>query len=381
MYNIAIERDFSFTSSEYVQMFVCSAASAFQHPIWLEHLYRLAPAVGARPKTITFRDAINGQLAMVLPLIARDRGLLRILEFADLGVSDYAAPVCAEGALAHIAADARLRIRLRSHLRDCDLIQIKKMLDAHTGLEQLIGRSRRRRLDVRAHSVVLSADFEHWRRTVISASRRSTLDRKRRALQRKGSIRFEELRKPMQIARAFEAMRDFRRPRFHQDRLQQSPFYDFYLRIAVAGAAPGFARTYAIWLDDQLIGALMGLSHKGSFLFLLSGMDYQAHGRQSVGALAFEDLARDCIARGERVLDFTIGDEAYKRDFGARPSPLFTLSAPMTVRGRVADWVAHSRRPRVRPSAADPERAGVLAAISQAAAGFGPRKGALEARH
>jgi len=52
----------------------------------------------------------------------------------------------------------------------------------------------------------------------------------------------------------------------------------------------------------------------------MGAFDIEGFKSQSVGALMFEQVAKDCIARGDRVLDFTIGDEPYKKHFGAQPS-------------------------------------------------------------
>ena len=43
------------------------------------------------------------------------------------------------------------------------------------------------------------------------------------------------------------------------------------------------------------------------------------------GSLMLQELARDCIARGETVLDFTIGDEPYKLTFGATRRPMWQM--------------------------------------------------------
>src|SRR5262249_26636635 len=89
----------------------------------------------------------------------------------------------------------------------------------------------------------------------------------------------------------------------------------------------------------------------GVFLMLISGFDAE-YSRRSAGALAFEDLARACIAAQDRVLDFTIGDEPYKQLFGARPTPLWTVTASGTPLGFIANTAlayrpkraAHDRR-------------------------------------
>lgn len=341
MYEVALENSFSFASPEYGELYQRSCATAFQHPIWLDRLYRTAAAVRAAPQIVTVR--LDRQLAMVLPLMSRRRGPLRVIEFADLGVSDYAAPICQPGMLEVLAANPAVRSRLRAVLHACDVIRLKKVLDGHAGLDRLLGAQHSVRLEVSAHSVRLHEPFGDWRKGVMSASRQSSLARKRRALARKGAVRFEQVRESGRIVRAMEAMREFRKIRFAGDLFQQPAFYDFYLAVALEGAACGYARTFALWLDDQLIGVLMGLSHRKRFLFLLAGMDFAAHGAQSIGALAFEDLARDCIAQGDAVLDFTIGDEPYKQEFGARPEPLWMVTVPVSLPGRAGAWMAHRR--------------------------------------
>ena len=55
-----------------------------------------------------------------------------------------------------------------------------------------------------------------------------------------------------------------------------------------------------------------------------------------------QEVARDCIERGERFLDFTIGDEPYKRVFGAEPSPMWQVSRAGSPLGYAADLVVEN---------------------------------------
>jgi CelD/BcsL family acetyltransferase involved in cellulose biosynthesis len=52
----------------------------------------------------------------------------------------------------------------------------------------------------------------------------------------------------------------------------------------------------------------------------------------------FEQVARDCIERGDQILDFTIGDEPYKRLFGTRPSPMWTVTQTGSTAGALAGF-------------------------------------------
>ena len=93
--DVAADSAFDFLSDEYRELFASSDATAFQHPIWLDAFYRrLAPARGAKPVIVTGRGH-DGALRFVLPLIRRRKSGVALLESADLGVSDYSAPVAA----------------------------------------------------------------------------------------------------------------------------------------------------------------------------------------------------------------------------------------------------------------------------------------------
>jgi CelD/BcsL family acetyltransferase involved in cellulose biosynthesis len=342
VFEIGLEHLFNFLSEEYAQLFAGARATAFQHPLWLDRLYRtLAPRQNAEPIVVAVRWRHNGRLAMLLPLLRRRHGVLRVIEFADLQVSDYAAPVADDQTFARLAADRSAREKIRALLKPYDLIRIQKLGDEAMALEQLFGVSRRAPMAMSAHAVALQAPYPQWEARSIGASYRKELDKKRRQLDRKGKVRFECSQTTAQIAATFEAMRAYRRERFDGGDLLQEPLYfDFYRDIATQGHATGFSRTYTLSIDGRPIGGVWGLVHQGRFLVLLCGFDLATYMNQSIGALTCTDVARDCIERRDSVLDFTIGDESYKRLFGAQPSSLWMLSAAGTPLGTLANVVA-----------------------------------------
>jgi CelD/BcsL family acetyltransferase involved in cellulose biosynthesis len=342
VFEISLEPAYDFLSDEYAALFAGSRATAFQHPLWLDRIYRaLAPQVNAEPVVVTVRWRHNGRLAMLLPLLRRRHGILRVIEFADLQVSDYAAPVSDEQAVGRIAGDGQVREKIRALLKPYDLIRIQKLSEEGLPLEQLLGISRRSAMAMSAHAVSLQGPYAQWEQQNIGSSYRKELEKKRRQLGRKGAVRFACAQDSDEIARTFEAMRRYRRERFDGgDLLQQPLYFDFYLDIARNGKGSGLSRTYTLWLDQEPIGGVWGLYHQNRFLVLLCGFDLASHKNQSIGALTFADVAHDCIERQDRVLDFTIGDESYKRLFGACPSTLWAISAPGTPLGRLASLVA-----------------------------------------
>ena len=342
MFEIILESSYNFLSAEYVELFAGSRATAFQHPLWLDRLYgKLAPRLNAEPLVIVARWRHSGRLAMLLPLLRRRHGAVRVIEFADLQVSDYAAPVCDDITFAQIASDREARERIRAHLKPYDVLRIQKIGQNAPPLEQLFGVDRRTFMGMSAHAVQLSDPFPLWQAENVAPSYRKELEKKRRQLNRKGAVRFECSRDPELIKSTFYSMREYRKDRFQgRDLLQQPLYFDFYLDLALQGGESGLSRTYTLSVDGQPIGGIWGLCHQNQFLVLLGGFDLATYKNQSIGALAFTDVARDCIEKGDLLLDFTIGDESYKRLFGARPSSMWMISAAGTPLGAVANFVA-----------------------------------------
>ena len=192
MFLVQAQDSFDFLSDEYAELFLHSQATAFQHPLWLDRLYaKLAPHVGAQPLIITVRSRADGRLAMVLPLLRQRRGAMRVVEFADLRVSDYASPVCDEFTFARILHDTSACEAIRRALMPYDLIRIQKMGDGCMALERLLDLKPRVAMKMSAHAVPLDAPFSQWRMDNIGEliSEGTRQERSPTAAQRAGPVR------------------------------------------------------------------------------------------------------------------------------------------------------------------------------------------------
>jgi CelD/BcsL family acetyltransferase involved in cellulose biosynthesis len=269
---------------------------------------------------------------MVLPLVRRRYTGLRVVEFADLRVSDYISPVTDAVTFAAIASDKVCVARIRSLVAAYDLLRIGKLSDNGLEIERLFGIRRREAMGMNAYEAPLGKSYDLWREERLPRSYRKELDKKSRQLHRRGVVRFECSAEPAHVNATLEALRHYRGLRFGNredgtgDLLQVPTYYGFYLSLATE-AGEGQARTYAVTVDGKVVAGALGLvSRRGSFMVILSGFDHDSFKNQSLGSLLFEHIARDCIERGEQFLDFTIGDEPYKLTFGAAPSPMWQIS-------------------------------------------------------
>lgn len=322
---VAVEAGFDFHSAEYRSLFDRSCATAFQDPSWLAGIYRhLVPSRRAEPLVVTLRRPGDGSLAAVLPMVRRRSHGVTVIQFADLGVSDYASPVLDTQDWAALRVAPGLRASVLRALGRFDLIRIRNVREDTPGFADLIGRASTY-VSGSAHSVPLAGPFGRWRAEAMDPSRIKEMDQKRRKLGRKGGLRFEALSDGGLVEPTFVTMREMRAPRFesrsNQDILTDPAAFAFYVDTARSGVVSGFAKTYVLWLGDQLLAATFGLWHRGRFLTLLSAFDVGAK-KQSPGYLLFEDIIQDLLARGATEFDLTIGDESYKQHFGARPTTM-----------------------------------------------------------
>jgi len=338
VFAVAVEDDFDFASPEYAALYRVSSATAFQHPAWLAELYgRLTAANDASPLIVVVRHAADRSLAAVLPLVRRRYGMLKVVEFADLRVSDYAAVVTESRTFTAIVAGSKTRRQILRAIGPHDVLRIGKLMDDALPVNRLFGVAAPRPMRTNSYAVPLEADFVGWRASYLNRSYAKELDKKLRQLERKGEVQFTEVRDAVGLRASFEAMKLFRRDRFELngggELLQIPAYFEFYLAVA---RRADLARTYRMTVDGRIVASALGLAHDGAFLVILSGFTQGEFKNQSLGSLLFEQIARDCIAHGETVLDFTIGDEPYKRTFGAQPSPMWQMSRAGSALGFVA---------------------------------------------
>ena len=307
-----------------------AVAGPFQHPDWLAawgETFGAEP--GARVFVALVAEAASGRVVLRQPLSLETISGVRILRGWDRGVADYGGPILAADFRPTVEAARGLWAALRRALPACDLVVFDK-LPARIGDRPqplLCGIGTVARSLNAAHPMVLGG-------AAIDPTLSRSLARKRRKLANKGELVFRlaaaaEAREPL------ERLFDWRRTRFAEvnDAAFVASVESFWRRLA---ASP-IARVATLTLDGRLLAAGFGTCTGATFQLLATGFD-PVWKNWSPGLVMAEDLAAALVAEGVEVLDFTIGAEAYKRDFAADPQPLCDLFVPFTLKGRLAGW-------------------------------------------
>jgi CelD/BcsL family acetyltransferase involved in cellulose biosynthesis len=325
---VALEPGFDFLSSEYRKLFEASGATAFQHPVWLDTFYRTMTAPhGAEKLVVTGRDPATAALLFLLPLLRRRRSGVTVVEAAHLGVGDYAHPVVSPELRFRDFAPAVVAVLPRH-----DVVNIRPIRDEAVALWSAFLPGRRSRLDYSAHAAELSAPFAGWRDKAYEPSFAKYLDRKKRRFLKSGKV--ELLRVDRDFLGAIELIASIRTGRFEDDILQNGFAREFYADVAANGRE--FARIYQLKLDGADVAQAFGLVLGGRFYYVLIGADYERFGKHSPGLVLYDLLIEEWIKEGGAVFDFTISDEAFKRDFGTAATPMHALVEAATLKGRLA---------------------------------------------
>ncbi|GAA1426494.1 GNAT family N-acetyltransferase [Microlunatus lacustris] len=335
-YQVQREDDFDFLSAEYEELCRRAAGTPFQAGTWLSTLYEvLAPRRRAQKLVITVR-ARDGRLVLVLPLVRRRQGPLRLIEYADLGVNDYAALVVDGDELQALTSDVSVIRQIRAALGRFDLLRIERVPDRpELFLAVLVG-SRARQHSYGAHLIELPGTVEDWHAGLDPQFTRH-LERKRKRLRPKGSRRLRDVTDPLEIDAVMARLRRFRADRFASrrgvDLVQHPDYYAFYCAAAKATTRSGAGRLVVLEVAEEVVAVSFDLTDSTSELFLLVGYDVGRLRNYSLGLLIVDELVQGAIRRALGSFDLTVGDEPYKADFGAQPRPLFEIRLSRTPLG------------------------------------------------
>ncbi len=310
---------------------------AFQSPAWLSAVYKgLAPARGAEPLGLVVRDGASRALLAVCALVIERRGRLAVARFADLGVSDYNAPLLASDAAIGPGEAQALWGAIRAALSGIDLVCLERMPSSIAGRANplaLLPSATASRFS--SNVLVVPGTVEDMLRS-RGKKYRKEVERCYRLLEKEGPYAFTRAETPAEIAEAYRALATQQSTR-HETQgsryVLDDPAYDaFYAALLARETTSGFANLFTLRSGAEVVAALFGTVHDGTFTLLRISNGGEAWKHLSPGRLVVVEAMRHFTARGVKRFDMGIGDYAFKRGFGIEPAPLYDLEAALSVR-------------------------------------------------
>ena len=320
---------FDFLSADYATLHARSNATAFQAPVWMDAFYRtLAPGRDATAVIITLTGG-DGSLLGVLPMTLRTMSGIRVLEAADLGVSDYCAPV--------IDPTVSLLPDVTAALPAHDVARVNNIRPEHIDLWQALLGAKPQAAGFSTHETHLPSSIETFRSETLAAGTAKYLKRRRNKFLKLDGARLDVARDPNAAAATLDALAKLRAGRFDGDMIALPVVHDFYRALAQKGAGTGFCRLMTLTSNETgPMVHLLTVTDRGRMLYLLIGADYDRHGAYSPGMVAYDLAIEHWIGDGGHIFDFTIGDEAFKADFAATAHPMSRIELARTARGQLA---------------------------------------------
>jgi CelD/BcsL family acetyltransferase involved in cellulose biosynthesis len=314
-----------------------TAATAFQTRHWLGTWYHTIGARIGEPVLIAVIDRDSRALVAALPLVRRVDGRLRLIEFADYGVSDYNCPILGAGAPSNPADARALWTQIESALPASDLIRFTKMpaeIEGQLNPFALLPLTRRSTLS----SNVVTID-KAWADYLKSLERtfRKELGRSWRVFANHQDAAFRRIEEPAEAARVLGLLEQQQRARLRERGaslgLDRPEYAEFYRSLIASGIAGGNIILTALMCRDELVSALLGVARGDTYVMVRISSDTAEWSNCSPGRLVIVKTMEMLHVQGYQHFDFSIGDYAYKRRLGVRPRPLHDLLVARSVRG------------------------------------------------
>jgi len=317
-------------------------ATIFQHGKWLAAWYgAFASRPDIEPLLAAVRDSATGEIALLLPLIRRQQKRICTVEFADLELTDYNAPLLGPAAPREPKAAATMWRDLRRALRrlpgGADLVRFKKMpldLDGRSNpLAMLDGAGP---CSLNGNLVTIGDDFDQYKRSLKRDVRR-VLERSWRAFTAHPGAAFrisEEKDDALRLLATLDAQQSARMQHLGVNFiLNDEACAVFYHNLVRDGVDGGYAVVSALTVGEEVVATLLGVRVGPRYVMIRFSNAGEKWSSCSPGRLVIERTMAALHKDGVREFDFSIGNYAYKRRFGVTPLPLVDISAALSWRG------------------------------------------------
>jgi CelD/BcsL family acetyltransferase involved in cellulose biosynthesis len=317
-------------------------ATPFQDWQWLEAWYgAFSNVYHIEPLIAIVSSAATGEQAMLLPLIRRLHNGMRIVEPADLDLTDYNAPLLGPAAPRDAKAARAMWQDLRAALRrlpgGADLIRLRKMPVETDGrpnpLALLDGAGP---CALNGNVVTTGADFDAWRFT-LERTVRKELERSWRVFTRDSAAVFRMVTHKEEALRVLSTMQAQQGDRMQHLGLNfvlnDETCAAFYRKLVEANIGNGYAVLSALTVGDEVVAALLGIRQGARYVMVRISNAGEKWSNCSPGRLVIERTMAALHQDGVRHFDFSIGNYAYKRRFGVARIALADFSAALSWRG------------------------------------------------
>jgi CelD/BcsL family acetyltransferase involved in cellulose biosynthesis len=323
------------------------SSTLFQDRRWLEAWYKAFAHVDrVEPLIALISDAATSEHAALLPLIRRQQNGVRIIEFADLELTDYNAPMLGPAAPRDVEAARAMWRDLLAALRripgGADLIRLRKMpadLDGSPNPLTLLDGAMLSSLN--GNLVETGEDFDAYRYS-LERTVRKELERSWRVFRRDPAAAFQivsDRNHALRILATMEIQQSARMQHLGLNFiLNDETCAAFYRNLVGENLRGGYAVLSALTAGEEVVASLLGVRIDSRYVMVRISNAGEKWSNCSPGRLVIERTMAALHRDGVRQFDFSVGNYAYKRRFGVVPLPLADITAALGWRGLPYTW-------------------------------------------
>jgi CelD/BcsL family acetyltransferase involved in cellulose biosynthesis len=305
-------------------------STPFQTVRWIESW---VGTIGAGPNVeglpiVIYDIAINRPI-MLLPLVLNSTEALRQIEPADLGMSDYNAPIIVRNLELDAKEFQQIWQAVRAILPPHDMLQITKVpAKIETQNNPLFTAKSADKSPLNGNILQLKTTWHdyHWG---LERTFRKELERSWRVFEKHSQARFENITdtdNALHILYELEHQQAARMSELGEEYLLDEPaITDFYRDLVRQGIANQSVRLTALMAGDEIVAALLGVTNSTSFSMVRLSTGAKKWSNCSPGRLLIYKTMEFMHTQNFDTFDFTIGDYAYKRRMGAQFVPLCNI--------------------------------------------------------
>ncbi len=295
---------------------VGATGSVFQSIDWLKIWNETIGRVSGWPFMIGVWEVRQGSLAALLPLLLRRSSCLRVIEWADCGVSDYNCPILGASAPRDLDGARAMWKTILDTLPAADIVKFTKMPGALGNRPNPLANLPQAGLcAVHSNALAVPSTWEDYLQSLDRRFRKE-LRRSWRVFAKENGATFKVIDTQDDARRVFATLESQQRARFGEDEaylLDRPEIASFYRQMAIKGVADGSAMLTALTYGDEVVATLLGLVERSRYVMVRISTHPTKWRYCSPGRLVIVETMRMLHGRGFDTFDFSIGDYAAKR--------------------------------------------------------------------
>jgi CelD/BcsL family acetyltransferase involved in cellulose biosynthesis len=266
-------------------------------------------------------DDIENNTLMILPLGIRKIGGIKILTWLGDNQTDYHAPLISSTISIDFFEKNINEIwqEIRRILPHYDVIHLEKQPEYIDSIRNPFALMNVKQLDFCAYSLLVEDSWEDYSNIRIKKKIKSDSRRQIKRLEEIGSIKYEIANDRESIKKITDVMIKHKIRKYSEtgvsNMFSDSKYIEFYHKIAYLYANQGLIHVAALSIDNLIIAAHWGILHNKRFYYIMPTYAGGRWRKYSAGRLLLIYLLKWNIENGNRLIDFTIGDEPYKKDW------------------------------------------------------------------